>query len=350
MSKIDRTYLQGLSSIMGEGYLYEDPNRKGVYRKEIMKYELRHELSDGFPIISLKQSFFKGAIAELLFFLSGSTDIRDLWKRGVKFWDKDWIRYQKLTEEELDILKFHFKRGDDLYDNRFAMGKIYPYQYRSFNGRIDQIAKAVETLRVNPMSTSNIVNAWNPDDLDDMALPPCHFGFQIIGRPLSLSEREMIYNRKIGWVMIDGEKIEEAYSEEFDKHGIPKYGFEIHWQQRSTDYFLGTPVNIQYYAAMAHLFEILTGHKALAVQGDLKNVHLYDNQFEQAEELLKRDPDKFGNTHIGFSEFLLRVKNEKYYPKVDFDEILDDIKVNDFMLDNYDNHGKLSAEMLTRDS
>lgn len=311
MSQIDKTYLQGLSSIMGEGYLYEDPNRKGVYRKEIPKFELRHELSEGFPIINLKQSYFKGAVAELLFFLSGSTDIRDLWRRGVRFWDKDWARFKDFDEYRAKVVKDEWV--NDGYAsggvNDFSMGKIYPYQYRSFNGRIDQIKKAVDTLRYNPMSTSNIVNAWNPDDLDEMALPPCHYGFQIIGIPL----------------------------------GMGKYGFEIHWQQRSTDYFLGTPVNVQYYALMAHLFGELTGHKPLAIQGDLKNVHLYDNQWEQSNILLGRDPEKFDNTTLIIN---LKLSNINKLP---LDEYLKHIEVQDFGLFDYESYDKLSAEMLTKD-
>ena len=337
MSKIDETYLQGLSSILEEGYLYEDTNRKGVYRREIPSFTLRHNLSEGFPIISLKKSFFKGAVAELLFFLSGSTDIRDLWKRGVYFWDKDWARFHNYSEERVIFLKNRYKKDTKEGDDRmYDMGRIYPAQYRDFTG-VDQLTKVLKTLKDNPMSTSMIVNAWNPAELDNMCLPPCHYGFQIVGRPLRLQERMGLHFDKYKEVAIE---IDES---------IPKYGFEIHWQQRSTDYFLGTPINVQYYATMAHLFEILTGHKALAIQGDLKNVHLYDNQFQQAQELRKRNAHKYENTKLSTSDFLNRVKDEYYFDKLTFDEILNDIKVEDFTLEGYKSYPKLTAEMLSYD-
>jgi len=320
--------------------LYEDTNRKGVYRREIPSFTLRHNLSEGFPIISLKKSFFKGAVTELLFFLSGSTDIRDLWKRGVYFWDKDWARFHNYSKEWVIFLKNRYKKDTKEGDDRmYDMGRIYPAQYRDFTG-VDQLTKVLKTLKENPMSTSMIVNAWNPAELDEMCLPPCHYGFQIVGRPLSLVER-LHYS--------GGKAPLAGSSESLDKLGIIKYGFEIHWQQRSTDYFLGTPINVQYYALMAQLFEILTGHKALAVQGDLKNVHLYDNQFQQAQELRKRNAHKYENTKLSTSDFLNRVKDESYFDKLTFDEILNDIKVEDFTLEEYKSYPKLTAEMLSYD-
>jgi len=336
MSKIDRTYLQGLSSILEEGYLYEDANRKGVYRREIPSFTLRHNLSEGFPIISLKKSFFKGAVAELLFFLSGSTDIRDLWKRGVYFWDKDWARFHGYDEKTILELKEDYKGDNKKLSSYYDMGRIYPAQYRDLKG-VDQIRTVLYTLKNNPMSTSMIVNAWNPTELTMMCLPPCHYGFQIVGRPLRLQERMSLHfdKYKEGATGVD--------------ESIPKYGFEIHWQQRSTDYFLGTPINVQYYALMAHLFEILTGHKALAIQGDLKNVHLYDNQFQQAQELRKRNAHKYGNAKLATSNFLNRVKDDSYFDKLSFDEILNDIKVEDFILEGYESYPKIAVNMLSYD-
>lgn len=353
MSKIDGRYSRYLSYILGQGYDYEDPNRKGVIRKEIPSLMFRHDLKDGFPILSIKKTFFKGAVAELLFFLSGSTDIRDLWRRGVNFWDKDWAGFHGIDKEQVYYLKLHAKTPDGYKSGdepEYTMGKIYPAQYRDWNGQIDQFANVVRTLWKNPMSTSMIVNAWNPSDLSNMALPPCHYGFQIVGRPLSFREREEIFNEEKRFLMIDGENIEEAYTKEFDRHNIPKYGFEIHWQQRSTDYFLGSPINIQYYALLAILLEVITGHKALAIQGDMKNVHLYSNQLEATEELIGRDVEKYDNSDIVLSNYLKRIRSEGHYDGTNLDEILEGIQVEDFTLDHYKSFPRLKVDMLARDT
>jgi thymidylate synthase len=318
MASIDITYYSHLHDIVKRGYTYEDPNRAGVIRTELPSVSIRHELSHGFPVLTLKKTFFKGAVAELLFFLSGSTDIRDLWRRKVNFWDKDWARFKEFDDDRRKVIKNEWiKEGyasGGVAD--FDMGRIYPAQYRNFNGRVDQFSKVVKTLKENPLSTYMVVNAWNPDELGKMALAPCHYGFQILGRPL----------------------------------GDGKFGFEIHWQQRSTDYFLGTPINIQYYALMAILLEQITGHKALAVVGDMKKVHLYDNQIEQAKEVLSRRPTEYGDIEVELSAYLKRVKEEGHYDGTNLDEILQGIEVGDFSIPDYESFPPLKAEMLTQDS
>lgn len=289
MAIFDKTYKQGLREILEKGQLQSDPNRKRVKRLNIPSLTLRHEIKDGFPALTIRKIYTKLAWAELSMFLSGSRDIRDLWRRGVNFWDKDVANFHGITLQDLNKLKDSWKSNQEIKGTWSDIGKIYPYQYRSFGGGKDQITSLIQEMKTNPLSSSLVVNTWNPNDFEQMSLKPCHYGFQILGRELSKDERDVIVSfnkhkeyQKTGKIPI---------ANIVDYTDIPKYGFEIHWQQRSTDFYLGTPYNVLYYSLLGILLEHLTGHKFLAVQGDLKNVHLYDNAIESAKELIKTDDD-----------------------------------------------------------
>lgn len=329
MSKFDKEYHTLLNKIMQEGYTYEDPNRQGVNRKEIESYTLKHDLTKGFPAITTKEAYFKGAVGEMLFFLSGSTDIRDLWKHGVRFWDKDWARFRGYSEEQVKELYRFYKKGEvGAYGINYDMGAIYPKQYRDFGG-IDQFYNLVKTLKNNPMSTSLIVNAWNPSELPLMCLPPCHYGFQITAKPLSETYSGYIWD------------IKEEGVTETKVWESPKYGFTIHWEQRSTDVFLGTPVNIMYYSLVALVLEKLTGHKALGVQGNLRNVHLYDNQFDAVKEQLSRSVYEYSESFVSFPGL------DADFWKYDVDVILNTLQVSDFVLNNYESYPAIKVDMLS---
>lgn len=334
MATFDKTYHHILREILEYGYSYEDPNREGVKRKELEFVALRHDLlRDGFPALTTKEAYFKGAVGEMLFFLSGSTDIRDLWKHGVRFWDKDWARFHRFTEEKVKEYYQLWKKGYTAPDAMYDMGMIYPKQYRDFRG-VDQLRNLVTTLKNNPMSTSLIVSAWNPADLAYMCLPPCHYGFQVVARPLKREERTLLYQIK--------EKTEIIPTmAQLNLSDTPLYGFTIYWEQRSTDFFLGTPVNIMFYSLVAMMLEKVTGHVALAVQGNLKNVHLYDNQFEAVEEQLKRDPDKYGES------FVTAPLTDKEFWQHDIDTILHTLEVSDFVLNNYQSYPSIKVDMLS---
>src|SRR5690606_25028377 len=121
-----------------------------------------------------------------------------------------------------------WKAGQGIADTHCNMGAIYPKQYRNFGG-VDQLQNLVNTLRDNPMSTSMIVNAWNAPEIPDMCLPPCHYGFQVIGRPLRIDQRVKAAKIKLSYKEMKKFATHEEY---YDSLGLPKYGFEIHWQQR----------------------------------------------------------------------------------------------------------------------
>ena len=292
MAVIDKTYHQLLNKIMTDGYTYEDPNRKGVNRLEIPSYTFRHEFKDGFPAISTKKLHYKNVVTELIWFLRGDTNIKYLIDNGCNIWNKDAYNYflknnptltKSYSMTDHKVIPFekdnelHFKlwlgnvvKGNKNFGN---LGPVYGHQWRNFstkqqgfeqgidNGEglstydsdykgIDQIERLVTNLKEKPLATDHIVNSWNVGDLQDMALPPCHYGFQIVVRPLTKLERINSQN----WSFL-----KEPSHEELDNSGYIKYGFELHWNQRSVDTFLGLPYNIASYATLALILEKITG-------------------------------------------------------------------------------------------
>jgi thymidylate synthase len=349
MSKIDKTYHQLLKTIMTDGYTYEDPNRKGVNRLEIPSYTFRHEFKDGFPAISTKKLHYKNVVTELIWFLRGDTNIKYLVDNGCNIWNKDAYNYFKkhvpskfvsfekyiklIKEDKLQSL-LRFKLGD--------LGPVYGHQWRKFTGvkhigddsitiYHDQIQRLITNLKEKPLAPDHIVNSWNVGDLSDMALPPCHYGFQIIVRPLNLKERGDLNT-------INRLRSKDALND----LNIPKYGFELHFQMRSVDTFLGLPYNIASYATLALILEKITGYKALAIQGDLKKVHLYDNSLDAVKEQLSRDVDKYDKCELKM-DTLTEVQLQKDI------NLINDIEPESFKLQNYESYPAINVEMLERD-
>lgn len=345
MAHIDKSYHNLLDKILQEGYTYEDPNRKGVNRLEIPSYTFRHEFKDGFPAITTKKLHYKNVVTELIWFLRGDTNIKYLVDNGCNIWNKDAYNYYLKRynskdgkglftfEEFVDYIKNRDKKHPVIGD----LGPVYGAQWREiYDKKVDDISKydqiktLINTLKNNPLGTQHIVNAWNVLELDNMALQPCHYGFQIVVRPLNkikcdCSESQAIYC---------GSKCQ-----------IPQYGFELHWQQRSCDLFLGIPFNIASYATLALILEKITGYKALAIQGDLKKVHLYDNSLDAVKEQLNRDVDKYDNC-----ELLINPIQEQHLKNGSMlNIIINSLEPDDFQLKNYESYPGIKVEMLERD-
>ena len=369
MSKINETYHQLLEKITTDGYTYEDPNRKGVNRLEIPSYTFRHEFKDGFPAISTKKLHYKNVVTELIWFLRGDTNIKYLVDNSCNIWNKDAYNYYLkisnfkgneftlMTFEDfvntiktcniLDLQNWWSTKAYRLDYTLGDLGPVYGHQWRKFKGLesenipgttlkarktifIDQIQRLITNLKEKPLATDHIVNSWNVGDLQDMALPPCHYGFQIVVRPLNkikcdCSESAAIYC---------GSKCQ-----------ISQYGFEIHFQMRSVDVFLGCPYNIASYATLALILEKITGYKALAIQGDLKKVHLYDNSFDAVKEQLNRDVDKYDKCELKVNP----IQESHMKTGSVLDIIINSLEPNDFQLENYESYPAINVEMLERD-
>lgn len=217
MAKINKEYHNLLDKILQEGYKYEDPNREGVKRLEIPSYTFRHEFKDGFPAISTKKLHYKNVVTELLWFLKGDTNIKYLIDNGCNIWNKDAYKHYK---GELTFNEWLFEIENNPNNKLGDLGPIYSKQWRCFGGfdGVDQIKDLIQGLKDKPLGTEHIVMAWNPADKHLMALPPCHYGFQIVVKPMNY-------------------KIIKGYK--YDLKQLPRYGFELHWNQRSVDTFLG---------------------------------------------------------------------------------------------------------------
>lgn len=223
-----KQYLELCNRILSEGADKED--RTGTGTKSVFGHQMRFNLEEGFPLLTTKKLHLKSIIYELLWFLRGDTNVRYLQEHGVRIWN-EWA------------------------DENGELGPVYGHQWRSWpdykGGSIDQIANVVDQIKHNPDSRRLIVSAWNPAEVDQMALPPCHslFQFYVANGRLSL----------------------QLY-------------------QRSADVFLGVPFNIASYALLLQMMAQVTGLKAGDFVHTLGDAHIYRNHFEQVQLQLTRDP------------------------------------------------------------
>ncbi|BCH54754.1 thymidylate synthase [Agrobacterium vitis] len=223
-----KQYLDLLQHVMENGS--DRGDRTGTGTRSVFGYQMRFNLAEGFPVLTTKKLHLRSIIHELLWFLKGDTNIAYLKENGVSIWD-EWA------------------------DENGDLGPVYGAQWRSWpklgGGHIDQIANLVESIKTNPNSRRHIVSAWNPAEVDEMALPPCHCLFQ--------------------FYVADGKLSCQLY-------------------QRSADIFLGVPFNIASYALLTMMVAQVTGLKPGDFIHTLGDAHLYANHFEQAGLQLTRQP------------------------------------------------------------
>jgi thymidylate synthase len=251
MAKIDETYRDLLLDIIQNGQKKSD--RTGTGTTSVFGRQLRHSMKDGFPILTTKRVHFKSVLGELLWFLDGSTNAKDLREKyGVTIWD-EWER------EDGDLGPVYGKQWVD-------WGGTFSKDHMNRNGTFgvhfkgtNQIQEVVDQLKNNPDSRRIMVNAWNVGELNKMALPPCHYGFQL-------------------------------YSHE-DKDGIRV--LSLMWNQRSVDSFLGLPFNIASYATLLRIFAKSAEMRLGDLIGNFGDLHIYDNHMEYVKKQLYRDINKY---------------------------------------------------------
>lgn len=369
---INSNYNNILQEVLSKGSWYDDPNRKDVKRLEIPSYTFRHEFKDGFPAISTKKLAWKSVVTELLWFLKGDTNIKYLVDNGCNIWNKDaynyYLKHYKIFSEEplsfenfINNIKDPYFKPENFTTTNYTMGdlgKVYGHYWRNWekfekhptvNGlynivKVDQIQDLIHDMINKPMSSELLVVARDPSHKEEQALPCCHYGFQIVMRPFSLIERYNIHTKDFHYIhMMMRDYSEEKCHSELDSKNIPKYGFELHFKMRSVDTFLGLPFNIASYALLSLILEKITGHKALAIQPDLKKVHLYDNSIEAAKELITRKPSEEKVT-VEFDNLSYN-KGTKF---TDIDMFLDELVPEYFELKNYNPQPAIKVEMLER--
>tara|TARA_R110000796_G_scaffold236214_1_gene355509 strand:- start:85762 stop:86544 length:783 start_codon:yes stop_codon:yes gene_type:complete len=200
--------------------------------------------------------------------------------------------------------------------------------------RIDQISNLIKGLRETPMGTKHIVTAWNPAELDEMALPPCHWSFEILVEPLSLGQR-VVYGK------IKGHLSETDMTKYCDKQNIPKHQFTLKWHQRSVDTFLGLPFNIASYATLAHIIGKMTNMVPKGIIGDLSNVHIYESHMDAVNKQLRNNVNKYGKCEL--DNPMRVIKNLENSNIDDFLKVTD---IGKFNLKGYESYPAIPAEML----
>ena len=303
MNRLDEQYRGILGEVLHNGTKKGDRTGTGTYSKFGM--QIRHKMSDGFPLLTTKRIAIKAMVAELKWFLKGDTNIKYLVDNGCSIWNGDAYKnyrnkynpapYQ-FTPDTMEEFINKIKTYDKFAEKWGELGPIYGKQWRDYNGfeinnrtkvegynkGIDQIKNLIEDLKTNPDSRRLIVNAWNVGELKGMTLPPCHYGFQCY--------------------VINGE-------------------LSLMWNQRSVDTFLGLPFNIASYGMLLLLLCEETGLKPGDLIGNLGDVHLYNNHIEQAKEQISREgfdlpTIKVSNVDILNGEFDYEVKDYNYNPAI----------------------------------
>ena len=267
-TNIENEYKGLISEILNRGLSKAD--RTGTGTKSVFGRTIRHDMSDGFPILTGKRISFNAARTELLWILNGRTDLKYLEDNGVKYWRPDYERSGRTDE---------------------TLGPVYGKQWRDFNG-VDQLRNLVYSINTNPDSRRLMVSAWAPHELDEMALPPCHYAFQV-----------------------------------YINNGV----MDLMWQQRSADVFLGLPYDIVMYGLLLEMLAKGAGLKAGQLIGQLGDCHLYNNHLEQAKEYKNRP--RRAMPQLELPEGILYGK-KLYIPEA-----------NSIKLNNYNPYAAIKAEL-----
>jgi len=310
MNSLDKQYQELLQDILDNGSTKSD--RTGTGTISVFGRQIRHNMQDGFPLLTTKKMAWKTMVTELLWFLRGDTNIKFLVDNDCHIWDGDaYKNYEILmmgNPPERILSKDEFiqkiKEDDKIEHSPFTfakkwgeLGPVYGKQWRNWGagvledkhglGNIDQIANLINDLKTNPDSRRLMVNAWNVGELDSMVLPPCHYGFQVYTRELSREERIQIYvNQYMGGVGKPA-GFEDA---KLTTRNIPTRAISLMWNQRSVDTFLGLPFNIASYGLLLTILAKEVNMVPDQLIGNLGDTHLYLNHIEQAKEQIGREP------------------------------------------------------------
>ena len=304
MNNVDKQYLELLDDILVNGTSKDDRTGTGTF--SVFGRQIRHDMRDGFPLLTTKKMAWKTMTKELLWFLSGDTNIKWLVENKCNIWNGD--AYKAYLNRS--AVKHQWKRGGDVADMETFLdvvknehdvdfgdlGPVYGKQWRDWNGN-DQIKNLIKDIKENPDSRRHMVTAWNVGELDQMVLPPCHYGFQCYVR--------------------DG-----------------KY-LSLMWNQRSVDTFLGLPFNISSYGLLLLMLAKECDLIPDQLIGNLGDVHLYKNHVEQAIEQTKREPYPLPDMKLTSNHnFRAAMKGN-----------MNEIDLNDFILLGYQSHPSIKAKL-----
>jgi thymidylate synthase len=343
MNNIDKAYQALLQDILDNGV--EKTDRTGTGTISVFGRQIRHKMSEGYPLLTTKKMAFKTMVTELLWFLRGDTNIKYLVDNGCRIWDGDAYKnylnnvksveegkqveengkiytYRKYTKEEFVD---YIKNGKDIEYKIWAdLGPIYGKQWRSWEGlnsNTDQIQNLINDLKTNPDSRRLMVSAWNVGELDQMTLPPCHYGFQVYTRELSLDDRRKLVTHEMHRQIYTGGDSSTLSHSEINQWNVPTRAISLMWNQRSVDTFLGLPFNIASYGLLLEMIAKEVNMVPDELIGNLGDVHLYKNHIEQAKEQITRKPMKLPTVEISELDLLkgsveLELKNYLHHPTI----------------------------------
>ena len=322
MNNLDKQYQDILQDILDNGV--EKSDRTGTGTLSVFGKQIVHNMNEGFPLLTTKKMAIKTLMTELKWFLKGDTNIKYLLENNCHIWTGDAIKNYEKHNGEIDagphVTKYEYFEDLILNNDKFAkewgdLGPIYGKQWRDWNG-LDQIKRLIETLKTNPDSRRLMVSAWNVGEIDDVVLPPCHYGFQVYTRMLNLDERIDYVNKTTL------SKSRDWYHEQLNALGVPERTISLSWNQRSVDTFLGLPFNIASYGMLLSLIADEVNMIPGALIGNLGDTHLYSNHLEQAEEQISREPFehlpklKLSNVDILNGEFDYEILHYHSHPTI----------------------------------
>jgi thymidylate synthase len=372
---IDKQYQQLLQDILDNGV--EKKDRTGTGTISVFGRQIRHNMKDGFPLLTTKKMAWKSIVTELLWFLRGDTNIKYLVDNGCHIWDGDAYKnytqtkviktengethispqghYSNLSQEEF-INKI--KTDDEFAKTWGELGPIYGKQWRSWNVEstyigdgdwkagvdIDQIQNLISELKTNPDSRRLMVSAWNVGELDEMVLPPCHYGFQVYTRELSLNERGELFrktypNKSVDDFKPNGMEIQSMTHQldtRYTNANVPKRAISLMWNQRSVDTFLGLPFNIASYGLLLTIIGKIVNMVPDELIGNLGDVHLYSNHIEQAKEQISRTPYELPTFTLPKTDAFWNVFDVSLFGHLD---------PTDFVIQNYQAHPAIKAQL-----
>jgi thymidylate synthase len=322
MNNIDKHYQALLQDILDNGV--EKSDRTGTGTISVFGRQIRHKMSDGFPLLTTKKMAWKSIVTELLWFLRGDTNIKFLLDYNCHIWDGDaYKNYLNHTQDEASYTKEQFinliKTDKNWAKVWGDLGPIYGKQWRQWQGWMDmngnekgslwydQILQLVHSLKTNPDSRRLMVSAWNVAELDQMVLPPCHYGFQCYVR--------------------EG-----------------KY-LSLMWNQRSVDTFLGLPFNIASYALLLEILAKEVNMIPDELIGNLGDVHLYSNHINQAKAQILRKPFSLPKINITERNWYQHEKVKEHLGPKTFKDIILSYRPDCFELVGYESHSGIKAPL-----
>jgi thymidylate synthase len=380
MNSLDKQYQALLQDILANGVKKEDRTETGTI--SVFGRQIRHNMQEGFPLLTTKKMPFRVIATELLWFLRGDTNIKYLHDNNCHIWDGDYIKSGR-TDGELgpiygkqwrswgrkNVVNYDLKNVKssdkvkvmDLIRDGGDYSK-YDVKVTYQNNSIDQIANLIQDLKSNPDSRRLMVSAWNVGELDQMTLPPCHYGFQVYTRELSFQERldyydpqKMYHNEIDAWFL--------------DELKIPTRAISLMWNQRSVDTFLGLPFNIASYGLLLEIIAKAVNMVPDELIGNLGDTHLYLNHIEQAKEqigreltweekiqwVMKNTDVEMENLYITEAAAALEKSTREPYPlptlKIEPEvkwkegDCLPTYSVSDFSIENYESHPAIKAPL-----